>query len=126
MHTKIQVVNTIRNLRYRWPEELKPFTDGQIFRAYDDFARTEDFGNNDEKFPEWFGEIGKYNPDPIPFKEYELPTSEVPDLSPGLEASLDELVADIMRVHNCTERAAIQAIRNATSIGDELKRNFKS
>lgn len=46
--------NTIYNLRFRWKEELKNYTDAQILSRYIDFSFSDDAGNNDEKFPEWF------------------------------------------------------------------------
>lgn len=51
---------TVPNLRYRWPKELEPFTDNQIAACYEDFYFTDDAGNNDEKFPEYFCEISSY------------------------------------------------------------------
>jgi hypothetical protein len=47
-------LNIVRNLRHRWPDELTPFSDRAILDLYTDFAQSEDYGNNDEKFPEWF------------------------------------------------------------------------
>lgn len=59
-----QRANTIRyavpNLRYRWPSELAAFTDNQIAACFEDFGLSEDYGDNDAKFPEWFEMIGGY------------------------------------------------------------------
>lgn len=59
-----RTANTIRlivpNLRHRWPKELDKFSDTAIAKAYEDYSLSEDCGNNDEKFPEWFGIINSY------------------------------------------------------------------
>jgi hypothetical protein len=47
----------VPNLRNRWPEELKPYTDNQIASVYENFSLSDEYGNNDEKFPEWFSLI---------------------------------------------------------------------
>lgn len=47
----------VPNLRHRWPKELSVFSDTAIAMAYEDFSISDDFGNNDEKFPEWFDVI---------------------------------------------------------------------
>lgn len=52
---------TLPNLRFRWKDELAPFSDNAIARAYEEFEQSEDFGNNDEKFPEWFNIIQQYH-----------------------------------------------------------------
>lgn len=44
----------VPNLRFRWNKELEPFSDKEIATVYMDFYFSEDAGNNDEKFPEWF------------------------------------------------------------------------
>ena len=44
--------NLLYNLRFKFPE-LDKFGDAQLINGYDDFALSEDFGNNDEKFVEW-------------------------------------------------------------------------
>lgn len=48
--------NIIDNLRYRWPELCKPYTDEQLMIIYDDFSLSEDHGNNDENFPKWLAQ----------------------------------------------------------------------
>jgi hypothetical protein len=57
-------VSTIRyivpNLRHRWPEELKPYTDNQVAACYENFSLSDDYGNNDNKFPQWFGMLEEY------------------------------------------------------------------
>lgn len=59
-----QRASTIRyvvpNLRYRWPGELKPFTDHQVAGLYEDFSGSDEYGNNDEKFPLWFEMLSEY------------------------------------------------------------------
>lgn len=50
----------VPNLRYRWPKELEPFSDNQVAACYEDFGQSEDFGNNDEKFPLWFDMLEEY------------------------------------------------------------------
>jgi hypothetical protein len=44
----------VPNLRHRWPNELGAFSDDAIAALYEDFSLSDDAGNNDEKFPEWF------------------------------------------------------------------------
>ena len=44
----------VANLRHRWPEELKNFSDQQIADVYHDFSVSDDYGDNDAKFPLWF------------------------------------------------------------------------
>lgn len=46
--------NTISNLRFRWKKELEPYSDFAVIEVYEEFSMSVDFGNNDEKFPEWF------------------------------------------------------------------------
>ena len=52
--------NLTYNLRYRWKEELAPYDDCTLYFLYNDFALSEDFGNNDEKFPNWFDLLPAY------------------------------------------------------------------
>lgn len=47
----------VPNLRNRWREELKEFDDDVIAAVYEHFSLSDDHGNNDEKFPEWFDVI---------------------------------------------------------------------
>lgn len=48
--------NTIKyilpNLRQRWPK-LKEADDNALAELYEDFSQSYEFGNNDEKFPDW-------------------------------------------------------------------------
>jgi hypothetical protein len=44
----------VENLRFRWPKELASLSDDKLFILYEDFLVSADYGNNDEKFPEWF------------------------------------------------------------------------
>lgn len=53
----------VPNLRYRWPEELRPYSDNQVAALYEQFSFSEDFGNNDEKFPEWFSMLATVDVD---------------------------------------------------------------
>ena len=41
------------NLRNRWPE-LKAWNDDKLAERYEWFSQSEDFGDNDRLFPEWF------------------------------------------------------------------------
>lgn len=50
----------VPNLRHRWPGELAPYTNNQVAGLYEDFSLSEDFGNNDEKFPLWFEMLEEY------------------------------------------------------------------
>lgn len=44
------------NLRHRWPE-LKSVDDNELAERYEHFSMSDDFGDNDEKFPEWFAPL---------------------------------------------------------------------
>jgi len=44
----------VPNLRSRWAKELEPYTDNAIAELYENFSMSDEYGNNDEKFPEWF------------------------------------------------------------------------
>lgn len=44
----------VPNLRFRWKKELEPYTDNQVAACYEDFALSDEYGNNDELFPNWF------------------------------------------------------------------------
>lgn len=50
----------VPNLRRRWAEELKPFTDNQVAACYEDFSLSDEFSNNDENFPLWFEVLEEY------------------------------------------------------------------
>jgi hypothetical protein len=41
------------NLLSRWPE-LSKYPPDAVAELYEDFSMSDDYGNNDEKFPEWF------------------------------------------------------------------------
>lgn len=43
----------VSNLRGRWPKECKRYTNAELVSMYDSFAISEDYGDNDAKFPEW-------------------------------------------------------------------------
>lgn len=49
--------NIVSNLRHRWSEELKKFTDEQIAEDYRDFSQSDYYGDNDARFLEWMGLI---------------------------------------------------------------------
>ena len=44
----------VPNLRARWPEQLRPFPDEAVARLYDDFSQSDEHGDNDARFPQWF------------------------------------------------------------------------
>jgi len=48
------IKNIVPNLRQRWTEELKPYTDDAIAEVYENFALSDEAGDNDARFPEWF------------------------------------------------------------------------
>lgn len=50
----------VPNLRYRWPQELAAYTDNQVAACYEDFALSEEYGDNDAMFPEWLKMISSY------------------------------------------------------------------
>lgn len=43
----------VQKIRQRWPKLCIPFMDKQLAELYDNFSMSEDYGNNDEKFPQW-------------------------------------------------------------------------
>lgn len=47
----------VKNLRFRWPNELSAFTDQTLVNEYDDFAYSEMFGDNDALFLEWMEHV---------------------------------------------------------------------
>lgn len=57
---EISIKYVVPNLRFRWKDELAKFSDNQIAEAYEHFSQSEDYGNNDEKFPMWFDMISSY------------------------------------------------------------------
>lgn len=50
-------INTIKyavpNLKERWPE-LNKYSDDAVAELYENFSLSDEFGNNDARFPEWF------------------------------------------------------------------------
>jgi hypothetical protein len=48
------IKHIVPNLRHRWPDELKRFSDTAIALVYQDFSLSDEFGENDKRFPEWF------------------------------------------------------------------------
>lgn len=54
------IEHIVPNLRHRWPGELKPYTDNQVAGLYEDFSMSDEFGDNDEKFPLWFEMLKEY------------------------------------------------------------------
>lgn len=49
-------VQIVANLRQQFPEETKDATDTEIYTAYEAFSQSDEFGNNNEKFPEWLAQ----------------------------------------------------------------------
>lgn len=49
--------NIVPNLRRRWPYELGTYSDDTIACLYEAFARSSDHGDNDARFPLWFGDL---------------------------------------------------------------------
>lgn len=45
--------NIVSNLRFRWPKELEAYSDVKLINEYDEFASSDQFGNNDENFLEF-------------------------------------------------------------------------
>jgi len=43
----------LRNVRFAFPKETAGMSDQAVVNAYDEFAMSELFGNNDERFPEF-------------------------------------------------------------------------
>lgn len=60
----------VPTLRQRWPKELAPYSDRIIAILFNDFYFSEDAGNNDAKFPTWFGMLPDYK------KEFEISINE--------------------------------------------------
>ena len=58
--TKTAFQAIVSNLRHRWNKELDPYADVTIYALYDDFSLSDEFGNNDEKFPDWFVLLDDY------------------------------------------------------------------
>jgi len=44
----------VPNLRHRWSKELEPYSDNAVAELYETFSMSDEFGDNDEKFPLWF------------------------------------------------------------------------
>jgi hypothetical protein len=51
--SRIEDEAIVYNLRSRWPKELEAMSDQALLNTYDQFALSEDFGDNDAKFLEW-------------------------------------------------------------------------
>lgn len=54
------ITNIVPNLRARWPGELAPYSNHQVAGLYEDFSMSDEFGDNDEKFPLWFEMLTEY------------------------------------------------------------------
>lgn len=63
MATDFANARLVENLRFRWRDALASYSDKAIIACYDDFALSEDWGNNDEKFPDWIPLIKEYEHD---------------------------------------------------------------
>ena len=44
----------VPNLRHRWPKDLATFSDNELAETYENFSLSDEFGDNDAKFPRWF------------------------------------------------------------------------
>lgn len=53
-HRQNTIQYIVPNLRARWKKELEPYSDDKVAALYENFSLSADFGDNDEKFPEWF------------------------------------------------------------------------
>lgn len=58
MATRMANEALVKNLRFRWKDELSTFSDDKLVNMYDEFAMSEYVGDNDERFlefvKEWF------------------------------------------------------------------------
>lgn len=54
--TKIEDEAIVRNLRFRWKDELADTNDQSLVNCYDEFAMSDMFGSNDERFLEFFND----------------------------------------------------------------------
>ena len=54
MRRQTTIKYIVPNLRQRWSKELEPYTDDAIAALYEDYSLSDEYGNNDEKFPLWF------------------------------------------------------------------------
>lgn len=55
---KIRNAALLHNLRFRWKTELEDYSDDELVALYDDFAISDWYGNNDEKFLSYVTECG--------------------------------------------------------------------
>ena len=53
--TKSADDQTLYNLRFRWKDATSHLGDEALRDLYADFSLSEDFGDNDERFPLWLG-----------------------------------------------------------------------
>lgn len=44
---------SVSNIRGRWPDLAKKYTDEQLAKLYYEFSMSEEHGDNDAKFPDW-------------------------------------------------------------------------
>jgi hypothetical protein len=51
--TKMQDDAILYNLRHTWGEQVAHLSDAELVNTYDEFAASDWFGNNDERFMEW-------------------------------------------------------------------------
>lgn len=54
-HRENTIKYIVPNLRDRWPAELKPYSDNKIAEVYEGFSLSDEYGDNDKRFPLWFG-----------------------------------------------------------------------
>lgn len=50
------IINILPNLYRRWPD-LTRFPADAVAELYENFSLSDEFGNNDERFPEWFDQL---------------------------------------------------------------------
>lgn len=55
--SRIEDEAILYNLRTRWPKELEHLSDQMLIDTYDDFARSDMFGDNDARFLEWMEDV---------------------------------------------------------------------
>ncbi len=51
--SRMQDDNLLYNLRTTWKEDLAGYSDSHVINMYDEFAMSDMFGNNDERWLEW-------------------------------------------------------------------------
>jgi hypothetical protein len=54
--TRIADENLLHNLRHTWGQKAEHLSDAALINLYDEFALSEDWGDNDAKFEQWLKE----------------------------------------------------------------------